>query len=156
MKSNRKFLARDDAVSPVIGVILMVAITVVLSATVYVWVSGFSAQTTQPARSISLAKNAPLTGGVQAFTITSASGNLHYSDLQVTVDGATQDLASVTCSSVTLSSANTFAACGNGAAKTTSSVVSAGDLLYVQGAAGKTLRVVDLQANSVLATYTLG
>jgi flagellin-like protein len=33
---------RDDAVSPVIAVILMVAITVVLAATVYVWVSGFT------------------------------------------------------------------------------------------------------------------
>jgi len=46
MKANSKILAkltnRDDAVSPVIAVILMVAITVVLAATVYVWVSGFS------------------------------------------------------------------------------------------------------------------
>src|SRR5688572_14162378 len=42
MKANR-FLneADDEAVSPVIAVILMVAITVVLAATVYVWVSGF-------------------------------------------------------------------------------------------------------------------
>ena len=32
-----------EAVSPVIAVILMVAITVVLAATVYVWVSGFGA-----------------------------------------------------------------------------------------------------------------
>lgn len=32
----------DEGVSPVIAVILMVAITVVLAATVYVWVSGFS------------------------------------------------------------------------------------------------------------------
>ena len=45
MKANKKFIQRlknrDDAVSPVIAVILMVAITVVLAATVYVWVSGF-------------------------------------------------------------------------------------------------------------------
>lgn len=33
---------RDSGVSPVIAVILMVAITVVLAATVYVWVSGFT------------------------------------------------------------------------------------------------------------------
>ena len=44
MKANQKFLRDDDdAVSPVIAVILMVAITVVLAATVYVWVSGFGA-----------------------------------------------------------------------------------------------------------------
>lgn len=42
MKANKFANAQDDeAVSPVIAVILMVAITVVLAATVYVWVSGF-------------------------------------------------------------------------------------------------------------------
>lgn len=42
MKANRFKLEQDDeGVSPVIAVILMVAITVVLAATVYVWVSGF-------------------------------------------------------------------------------------------------------------------
>ena len=41
MKANQKFLNNDDeAVSPVIAVILMVAITVVLAATVYVWQNG--------------------------------------------------------------------------------------------------------------------
>lgn len=39
MKANRKFVLADDAVSPVIAVILMVAITVVLAATVFVLVS---------------------------------------------------------------------------------------------------------------------
>jgi flagellin-like protein len=45
MKGNhlgRKGRKGDSAVSPVIAVILMVAITVVLAATVYVWVSGFT------------------------------------------------------------------------------------------------------------------
>ncbi|HLE96247.1 MAG TPA: type IV pilin N-terminal domain-containing protein [Candidatus Thermoplasmatota archaeon] len=42
MKANQFLFGKDDdAVSPVIAVILMVAITVVLAATVYVWVSGF-------------------------------------------------------------------------------------------------------------------
>jgi archaeal type IV pilus assembly protein PilA len=40
MKSNRKFKQEDEAVSAVIGVILMVAITVAIAATVYVYVSG--------------------------------------------------------------------------------------------------------------------
>jgi flagellin-like protein len=41
MKSNRKFrMENDEAVSAVIGVILMVAITVAIAATVYVYVSG--------------------------------------------------------------------------------------------------------------------
>ncbi len=40
MKANRKFKNEDEAVSAVIGVILMVAITVAIAATVYVYVSG--------------------------------------------------------------------------------------------------------------------
>ena len=39
MKGNRKFV-EEEAVSAVIGVILMVAITVAIAATVYVYVSG--------------------------------------------------------------------------------------------------------------------
>lgn len=44
MKANQKFVMRDDAVSPVIAVILMVAITVVLAAGVFVLVNQFGAQ----------------------------------------------------------------------------------------------------------------
>lgn len=40
MKANRKFVEGKEAVSAVIGVILMVAITVAIAATVYVYVSG--------------------------------------------------------------------------------------------------------------------
>ncbi|MCX6667758.1 MAG: type IV pilin N-terminal domain-containing protein [Euryarchaeota archaeon] len=40
MKANRKFINGEEAVSAVIGVILMVAITVAIAATVYVYVSG--------------------------------------------------------------------------------------------------------------------
>jgi len=40
MKANRKFVEDKEAVSAVIGVILMVAITVAIAATVYVYVSG--------------------------------------------------------------------------------------------------------------------
>ena len=40
MKANRKFVEGEEAVSAVIGVILMVAITVAIAATAYVYVSG--------------------------------------------------------------------------------------------------------------------
>lgn len=42
MKANQSFRNADEAVSPVIGVILMVAITVVLAAVVFVLVSNLS------------------------------------------------------------------------------------------------------------------
>ncbi|HEC86265.1 MAG TPA: type IV pilin [Thermoplasmatales archaeon] len=48
MKANRKFVNGEEAVSAVIGVILMVAITVAIAATVYVWVTGFGVQTSTP------------------------------------------------------------------------------------------------------------
>ncbi len=50
MKANQKFLSTEEAVSPVIAVILMVAITVVLAATVFVLVNdlGKNVGTTGP------------------------------------------------------------------------------------------------------------
>ena len=42
MKANKKFVEENEAVSAVIGVILMVAITVAIAATVYVYVSGLA------------------------------------------------------------------------------------------------------------------
>ncbi|HVL86955.1 MAG TPA: type IV pilin N-terminal domain-containing protein [Candidatus Thermoplasmatota archaeon] len=49
MKANRRFShENDEAVSPVIAVILMVAITVVLAATVYIWVTSFSSNQQAP------------------------------------------------------------------------------------------------------------
>lgn len=53
MKANRKFVRADDAVSPVIAVILMVAITVVLAATVFVLVSDIGQNTSKNAPVIS-------------------------------------------------------------------------------------------------------
>ena len=42
MKANRKFIEEDEAVSAVIGVILMVAITVAIAATVYYYVTSLT------------------------------------------------------------------------------------------------------------------
>ena len=55
MKANRKFIeGEEEAVSAVIGVILMVAITVAIAATVYVYVSGMIGGTAQKASTISM------------------------------------------------------------------------------------------------------
>jgi flagellin-like protein len=53
MKANRKF-KNDEAVSAVIGVILMVAITVAIAATVYVYVSGMLGGGPQSAATVSM------------------------------------------------------------------------------------------------------
>src|SRR4051812_13673222 len=99
MKANQ-FLAQDDeGVSPVIAVILMVAITVVLAATVYVWVSGFGAQTSQPAKSLALSSAGALSTGSptgnKTYTVASATSGMKWSDLTVTVNGVTQTMSTI-------------------------------------------------------------
>ena len=58
MKSNRKYkMNEDEAVSAVIGVILMVAITVAIAATVYVYVSGMIGTSPDTAPEIQFVKD---------------------------------------------------------------------------------------------------
>ena len=88
MKANRKFKEEDEAVSAVIGVILMVAITVAIAATVYVYVSGMlgGGPSTNPSASmsqsggyimISRVDGGPVTGnGSVVQFINKANGNV--------------------------------------------------------------------------------
>jgi archaeal type IV pilus assembly protein PilA len=162
MKANRKFLAGDDeAVSPVIAVILMVAITVVLAATVYVWVSGFGAQSGNPQKSMALTSAGTLSGSNKTYTVASATSGMKWSDITVTVNGATQTqyvVASTACGAIPAAQpANTYAACSGGNfVSSTGSVVNAGDTITVEGASGGTLRILDAQANAVILTLTIG
>jgi hypothetical protein len=58
VRANRAFRrAHDDAVSPVISVILLVAITAVLSTSVYVWASGFNDRGAKNSGTLSLTSN---------------------------------------------------------------------------------------------------
>lgn len=94
MKANRKFLQEnDDAVSPVIAVILMVAITVVLAATVYVWVSGFkSGGGTAPTMSfskISYDATSDTNEGKLTYQVASISDpNVKWQDIRLIWNGA--------------------------------------------------------------------
>lgn len=54
MKANRKFIEKEAGVSAVIGVILMVAITVAIAATVYVYVSGMIGGTATKTSTLSM------------------------------------------------------------------------------------------------------
>jgi len=172
MKANQKFVNRDEeAVSPVIAVILMVAITVVLAATVYVWVSGFGSQSSSAAKSVSLTSAAAISndGHWKNYTIASATSGLKYSDFSMTLNGAalTATAASTNCADPVLSGASgVFTACRGTTALTltgaSASVVQAGDLITVYSGSGgasmsgASLRLLDSQANSVMATLTIG
>lgn len=81
MKSNRKFKQEDEAVSAVIGVILMVAITVAIAATVYVYVSGMIGTSPQQTPNMQLVKD----DTNNKLTVASADpGNLLWSDFALT------------------------------------------------------------------------
>ena len=69
MKANKKFVCEDEAVSAVIGVILMVAITVAIAATVYVYVSGMIGTSPETTPAMQLTKDA------SAVTLTVATAD---------------------------------------------------------------------------------
>jgi flagellin-like protein len=83
-KKIKKIWEDVTGVSPIIAVILMVAITVVLAATIYVWVSGFGGGGEQQ-QSVALQQQAHNTTGV-VYMVTGAEGFL-WSDCAILVDG---------------------------------------------------------------------
>ena len=89
----RQFLAEDKAVSPVIGVILMVAITVILAAVIGTFVLGLGDQVSQsqPNANIGYSYTGDLTDStVDTVEITHKGGDkLDQTDLSVTVNSTT-------------------------------------------------------------------
>lgn len=161
MKANRKFLARDDeAVSPVIAVILMVAITVVLAATVYVWVSGFGGSG-QAAKSLSLTGTKE--SSIYTYTVAQATQGMRWQDLKFNVAGVT------TAYQLSISDGDCYSAHGaitswtpgdgtagsSCSATALASTVDAGDQIYLMDGSttalsGVELTVLDASANSIM------
>ena len=83
MKANRKFIQADErAVSAVIGVILMVAITVAIAATVYVYVSGMIGGTKTQTPNVACTTDAT----ANKITVATADSNIRWTDIVVTND----------------------------------------------------------------------
>jgi flagellin-like protein len=83
MKSNTKSRQPDNrAVSAVIGVILMVAITVAIAATVYVYVSGMIGGAKGQVANIACITDS----STNRITITSAGANIQWRDIVVVPD----------------------------------------------------------------------
>ena len=168
MKANQKFLNEtdDEAVSPVIAVILMVAITVVLAATVYVWVSGFGSSSSNAAKTIALTSASPIDSSAtctaagthycKSYTVASATSGMKYSDFTVTINGVTQTFASSACAPAGNA---VWAACGGTTARAASDVVQAGDTIILRTdltPSGATLRMLDTNANSIMLSLVIG
>jgi len=87
MKANRKFIEGDErAVSAVIGVILMVAITVAIAATVYVYVSGMLGGGATKAPSMAWNKE---TSPTKKLILVSADPGLVWGDFTITGSSST-------------------------------------------------------------------
>ena len=82
MKANRKFVDGEEAVSAVIGVILMVAITVAIAATVYVYVSGMMGTGQEAAPTLTFIKEDK--SAVNTLTVIAADpADLAWGDLEL-------------------------------------------------------------------------
>lgn len=156
MKANRKFVNGEEAVSAVIGVILMVAITVAIAATVYIWVSGLGGGGTV-APSLNLVQDAAATTtGWVNFTVLSASGNAKWSDLEVIVNGT-----KLTYSSTNSTPNNGYwtkydgTSYGNNAPDT----LTAGHKLVIHSSthakAGKTIQIRHVPSNTIIFSKTI-
>jgi flagellin-like protein len=83
MKANRKFIRADErAVSAVIGVILMVAITVAIAATVYVYVSGMIGGTKTQTPNVACTTDST----TNKVTVATADANIKWKDIIITKD----------------------------------------------------------------------
>ncbi len=83
MKANRKFIEADErAVSAVIGVILMVAITVAIAATVYVYVSGMIGGTKNQTPNVACTTDSTQ----DKITIATADANIRWKDIVISTD----------------------------------------------------------------------
>jgi flagellin-like protein len=140
-KANQAFRDDDQAVSPVIGVILMVAITVVLAAVVFVLVSNLSKNSNTAAPNITFNQDA----SAHKLTIVSADASANWQNVKETITGG--------CN-VKLNSGATMA---SGTSITTSSAaISAGDVLTVAGSAGSScsMSLTYTTVNQLLGSWT--
>lgn len=111
MKANKKYiLEEDEAVSAVIGVILMVAITVAIAATVYVYVSGMMGEGTRATPSITITPAASGSNCVITVASVSTSG-IDWADVSYTLvnrtDAEQWTIANDWGASITLPTATT-------------------------------------------------
>ena len=88
MKANRKFVEGEEAVSAVIGVILMVAITVAIAATVYMYVSGMIGGGTTATPSVAIQVE-PDGNGATITVGTPTDANIKWQDVWFTCSNLT-------------------------------------------------------------------
>lgn len=157
MKANRKFVEREEAVSAVIGVILMVAITVAIAAAVYVYVSGMISGTTKHTPTIS----AIVDHSANTITITGAEAGTDWKDIELI---ATKTSGSGTFSKIYVNSTseiNNATATGDQATlnpvASSSQEVKAGDYIQIVGTGTLNVEVklIYKPTNTLIGSWTV-
>jgi len=149
MKANRKFIQADErAVSAVIGVILMVAITVAIAATVYVYVSGMIGGTKTQTPNVACTTDAT----ANRIQVATADSNIKWKDIVVTMDNTSVAWRVYTASATPIA--------GWGLTSTATADVTAGDYILLQfnttgmiGNVKATLKYTP--TNSLLGSWTI-
>jgi flagellin-like protein len=127
MKANQAFKANDEAVSPVIGVILMVAITVVLAAVVFVLVSNLS-KTSDKNESASAQVTSP-TSDVISITLITQGEHAPY-DLTVPCSSTTSN---ANCAQIAINGVKCSGNDLTGAGQSGSNAFSVGNSVRITG-----------------------
>ncbi len=142
MKANQNFRTEEEAVSPVIGVILMVAITVVLAAVVFVLVSDLG-DTKDVPPTVTFDKS----GGV--LRVIGADADADWNDIQMVVGGHSSCTATASAGGATATPATSPAARVSATADTP---VSAGDKITLTADVGQacTLTLSHVPTNSLM------
>lgn len=148
MKANRKFIEADErAVSAVIGVILMVAITVAIAATVYVYVSGMIGGTKNQTPNVACTTDST----ANRITVATADANIKWSDVRITLDTAVTGWCVYTSAGTPIGYNQATAQPFGGA-----QIVYAGDYLLLNGTVGNVKVTLGYApTNSLLGTWTV-
>ncbi len=149
-KFRKRFAKAEDAVSPVIGVILMVAITVVLAAVVFVLVSDLGSDSAAPA-AVKFQKDE----GTDRIKVISAESTADWDNLEIKADATGIEFELNQAADGTNGTAITTAL---GAITSSTDPMSAGEYIEMCGTAGAvadiTLTLIDAAANQILAEMT--
>jgi len=135
MKANRKLRGKEKAVSAVIGVILMVAITVAIAATVYVYVSGMIGTGAEKTPDMSFNQNS----ADKTLTIVRSDNNLDWSQFTATYPAT----MNVSLDGTAIGATGTAIGSSN---------VKAGDIFTITGTGTITIRHIG--TNTLMGSWT--
>ena len=136
MKANRKFKEDEEAVSAVIGVILMVAITVAIAATVYVYVSGMIGTSPQSTPEIQFTKDEL---NDKLIVATADPADLKWGHFEWSYSGTT---------------ATTDNVYSTGWGTDTQQVKAGDELFWLVTTSGLVVKIIHTQTNTLIGTYT--